>query len=222
VNLPHGLRVLRHRDFRLFFLGQGVSQIGTWLQLIATSWLIHRMSGSTFLLGLAAFAMQIPFLVLGPLAGVFIDRLDKRRVLLVTNSIAAAQATVMCALVALGAVQPWHLIAGNLVLGIVNACDAPARQSILIHLIGGRTDLANAIALNSTMMNVARFVGPMVGGAMIAGFGERWGFALNAVSYFVMLGALARIRTPETRHAPATPTASFRRGARCCSSRRPA
>ena len=170
-----------------------MSQFGTWLQLIATSWLVYRLSGSTLMLGLAAFAMQIPFLVLAPLAGVFVDRLDRRRVLLLTNSVAAVQAVVMFGVVALGVVQPWHLIAGNLVLGIVNACDAPARQSILIQLVGGRADLANAIALNSIMMNGARFIGPMVGGALIAAFGEKWGFGLNVLSYFGMLAALSLI-----------------------------
>jgi MFS family permease len=202
VKAPQGLRALRHRDFRLFFAGQGVSQIGTWLQLIATSWLIYRLSDSAFMLGLAAFAMQIPFLVLTPIAGVFVDRLDRRRVLMTTNSIAAVQATAMFAVVALGLVQPWHLIAGNLVLGIVNAFDAPARQSILIQLVGGRQDLANAIALNSIMMNLARFVGPMLGGALIAALGERWGFGANALSYFGMIWALSLIRPAGKTHAP--------------------
>ncbi len=203
MNLPHGLRALRHREFRLFFAGQGTSQLGTWLQLIATSWLVYRLSGSTFLLGLAAFAIQIPFLVLAPIAGVFVDRLDARRVLLATNSIAATQALAMFALVASGRVEPWHLVAGNLVLGIVNACDAPARQSILIRLVGGKADLANAIALNSIMMNGARFLGPMLGGALIAALGEHWGFGLNVLSYFAMLAALSRIHSPAAHRKPA-------------------
>ncbi len=203
MNLPAGLRALRHREFRLFFAGQGTSQLGTWLQLIATSWLVYRLSESTFLLGLAAFAIQIPFLVLAPLAGVLVDRLDARRVLLVTNAIAALQALAMFALVASGRVEPWHLIAGNLVLGIVNACDAPARQSILIRLVGGKADLANAIALNSIMMNGARFLGPMLGGALIAALGEHWGFGLNVLSYFAMLAALSRIHSPAAHRKPA-------------------
>lgn len=202
MNLPSGLRAFRHRDYRLFFAGQGVSQLGSWLQLVATSWLVYRLSGSTFLLGLAAFAMQVPFLVLAPLAGVFVDRLDRRRVLALTNSVAAVQASAMFAVVALGVVQPWHLIAGNLVLGIVNACDAPARQSILIQLVGGKADLSNAIALNSSMMNGARFLGPTLGGALIAAFGEPAGFALNAVSYLAMLAALSRMTSTAHRHAP--------------------
>jgi MFS family permease len=195
VSLPEGLRAFRHRDYRLFYVGQGVSQVGTWLQMIATSWLVYRLSGSTFLLGLAAFALQIPFLVLGPLAGVFVDRLDRRRVLLFTNSVAGLQAVAMLVVVAAGVAQPWHLVLGNLVLGVVSACDAPARQSILIELVGGRRDLANAIALNSSMMNAARFVGPLVGGALIATFGETSAFALNALSYIVMLATLAGLRT---------------------------
>lgn len=195
MTVPPGLRALRHRDFRLFFAGQGVSQLGTWLQLIATSWLVYRLSGSTFLLGLAAFALQIPFLVLAPIAGVFVDRLDRRKVLLATNAVASLQAVAMFAVVALEVVQPWHLILGNLVLGVVNACDAPARQSILILLVGGRSDLPNAIALNSIMMNGARFLGPALGGAVIAALGEKWGFGLNALSYLAMLSALAGIRT---------------------------
>ena len=201
MTVPSGLRALRHRDFRLFFAGQGVSQLGTWLQLIATSWLVYRLSGSTFLLGLAAFALQIPFLVLAPVAGVFVDRLDRRKVLLATNAVASLQALGMFAVVALDIVQPWHLILGNLVLGVVNACDAPARQSILILLVGGRSDLPNAIALNSIMMNGARFLGPALGGAVIAALGEKWGFGLNALSYLVMLTALYRIRTG-SRTAP--------------------
>lgn len=193
MTLPQGLRALRHRNFRWFFTGQGVSQIGSWLQMIATSWLIYRLSGSALLLGVSAFAQQIPFLLLAPLAGVFVDRFDRRRLLIATNFVATLQALAMFSVVALGVVQPWHLIAGNLVLGLVNAWDAPARQSILIQLVGGRQDLPSAIALNSVMMNLARFVGPMVGGVLIAALGERWGFAANAASYLAMLFALSRI-----------------------------
>jgi MFS family permease len=202
VNLPAGLRAFRHRDFRLFYIGQGVSQIGTWLQMIATSWLVYRLSGSTFMLGLAAFSLQIPFLVLGPLAGVFVDRLNRRRTLMITNSIAALQAVAMFTVVVLGKVEPWHLIAGNLVLGIVGACDAPARQSILVELVGGRSDLPNAIALNSAMMNGARFIGPLIGGVLIAGLSEPWGFGLNVLTYTVMLWALWQMRVTPRARAP--------------------
>jgi MFS family permease len=203
VNLPAGLRAFRHRDFRLFYVGQGVSQIGTWLQMIATSWLVFHLSGSAFMLGLAAFALQAPFLVLTPLAGVVIDRVDRRRVLMITNSIAALQATVMFTLVLTRSVQPWHLVAGNLVLGITNACDAPARQSILVGLVGGKADLPNAIALNSAMMNGARFIGPLIGGALIATLGEPWAFGLNLATYAVMLWALSRMHPAPAPHSPA-------------------
>jgi len=202
VSLPAGLRAFRHRDFRLFYVGQGVSQIGTWLQMIATSWLVYRLSDSTFMLGLAAFSLQIPFLVLAPLAGVFVDRLNRRRTLMITNSVAALQAIAMFAVVALGVVEPWHLIAGNLVLGIVGACDAPARQSILVELVGGRSDLPNAIALNSAMMNGARFIGPLIGGALIAALGESWGFGLNVLTYTVMLWTLLQMHVTPRASPP--------------------
>jgi len=203
VNLPHGLRSFRHRSFRVFFLGQGVSQFGTWLQLIATSWLIYRLTGSAFWLGLATFALQLPFLVLAPVAGVWVDRLNKRKVLLATNTIACMQATAMLALVASGRIEPWHLIAGNALLGLVNAFDSPARQSFLIELVGGREDLPNAIAFQSMLMNGGRFVGPVIGGAVIALWGEVWGFGLNAASYLAVLAALAALRvTPRVAEHP--------------------
>jgi MFS family permease len=202
VSLPAGLRALQHRNFRLFYAGQGTSQIGFWLQQIATGWLIYKLSGSAFLLGLAAFAQQISFLVLTPIAGVYIDRLQRRHVLMATNSVAFLQASAMFAVVATGTVQPWHLIAGNLVLGIVSACDAPARQSILVELVGGKADLPNAIALNSTMMNGARFVGPLLGGALIALLGERWSYGINALTYLWMLTMLTQVRIAPRGSAP--------------------
>jgi MFS family permease len=192
--LPHALRAFRHRDYRLYFAGQGVSQTGTWLQLIATSWLIYRLSGSAFMLGLATFMLHIPILVLGPFAGVWVDRQKKRKVLLVTQSVALAQALVMLALVAFGHVAAWQLILANLVLGLVNAFDSPARQSQLVELVGGREDLPNAIAFSSALMNGARFIGPMIGGAVIAAFGEVWGFGLNSVLRLAVIVALLLIR----------------------------
>ena len=192
--LPHGLRAFRHRDFRLYFAGQGVSQTGTWLQMIATSWLIYYLTGSALLLGVATFMLHIPVLVLGPFAGVWVDRRRKRQVLLVTQSIAFAQALVMLALLASGHVQAWHLIAANFVLGLVNAFDSPARQSQLVELVGGKEDLPNAIAFSSLLMNGARFIGPMIGGAVIAGLGEVWGFGLNSLMRCAVIAALLMIR----------------------------
>ena len=192
--LPHALRAFRHRDYRLYFAGQGVSQIGTWLQLIATSWLIYQMTHSAFMLGLAAFALHIPLLVLGPFAGVWVDRKHKRKVLLVTQNLALVQSLILLGVVATDTVQPWHLIAANLWFGIVNSFDNPARQSQLVELVGGRADLPNAIALSSTLMNGARFVGPMIGGAVISAFGEAWSFGLNATLRFAVIIALVLIR----------------------------
>ncbi len=192
--LPHSLRAFRHRDFRLYFVGQGVSQTGTWLQVIATSWLIYHLTGSAFLLGLASFAQFIPMLLLGPFAGVWVDRQRKRKVLLITQNVALAQSLAMLALVASGHAQAWQLIAANLVLGIVNAFDSPARQAQLVELVGGKDDLPNAIAFSSALMNGARFIGPMLGGAVIAGFGEVWGFGLNCILRVAVIAALLMIR----------------------------
>ncbi len=192
--LPHSLRAFRHRDYRLYFAGQGISQTGTWLQLIATSWLIYQLSGSAFLLGLAAFALHIPVLVLGPFAGVWVDRQKKRKVLLITQSAALAQSLVMLALVASGHAQAWQLVVANLALGIINAFDSPARQSQLVELVGGKEDLPNAIAFSSVLMNGARFVGPMIGGAVIASLGEIWGFGLNCLMRGAVIAALLMIR----------------------------
>lgn len=192
--VPHSLRAFRHRDFRLYFVGQGISQTGTWLQTIAVSWLIYHLTGSAFLLGLASFAQFIPMLVLGPFAGVWVDRQRKRKVLLITQGFALAQALAMLALVASGHVQAWHLIVANLVLGILNAFDSPARQAQLVELVGGKEDLPNAIAFSSVLMNGARFVGPMIGGAVIAGLGEVWGFALNSMMRGAVILALLLIR----------------------------
>ncbi|MBM3355074.1 MAG: MFS transporter [Betaproteobacteria bacterium] len=192
--LPCALRAFRHRDYRLYFAGQGISQTGTWLQLIATSWLVYGLSGSAFLLGLAAFALQIPMLVLGPLAGVWVDRINKRKALLIMQNGALAQSLAMLALVASGEVQVWHLILANLVLGVLNAIESPARQSQLVELVGGREDLPNAIAFSSALMNSARFIGPMIGGAVIGALGVAWGFALNCLMRCAVIVALALIR----------------------------
>lgn len=192
--LPHSLRAFRHRDYRLYFAGQGISQTGTWLQLIATSWLIYDLSGSAFMLGLSTFMLHIPLLVLGPFAGVWVDRQKKRQVLLITQTVALAQSLAMLALVAFGHVAVWQLVLANLVLGLVNAFDSPARQSQLVELVGGREDLPNAIAFSSALMNGARFIGPMVGGAVIAGFGEVWGFGLNSLMRGAVIAALLMIR----------------------------
>lgn len=205
VPLPHSLRAFRHRDYRLYFAGQGIAQTGTWLQMIATSWLVYHLSGSAFMLGLATFALHIPVLVLGPFAGVWVDRRRKRRVLLMTQSGALAQSLAMLALLASGQLEAWHLVAANLVLGVINSMDSPARQAQLVELVGGREDLPNAIAFSSVLMNGARFVGPMIGGAVISAFGEIWGFGLNSLMRCAVIAALLAIRaTPRPTERSAT------------------
>jgi MFS family permease len=194
VSLPHSLRAFRHRDYRLWYAGQGISQTGTWLQLIATSWLVYDLSGSAFLLGLAAFAQHIPMLVLAPFAGVWVDRMKKRKVLLITQTVALAQSLVMLALIAFGHIEAWHLVVSNLALGLVNAFDSPARQAQLVELVDGMEDLPNAIAFSSMLMNGARFLGPMIGGWVIAGFGVVWGFGLNCLLRGAVMLALWLIR----------------------------
>ena len=190
MKLPNSLRALKHRNFRLFIVGQGTSQIGNWVQLIATSWLVYQLSGSTLMLGLAAFSLQIPMLVITPFAGVLLDRLDVRRVLFATNSLAMLQSLVMLALMVGGHIEAWHVILGNAVLGLGNAFDAPARQALISKLLPDRQELTNAIALNSTVMNGARFIGPMLGGLVTATFGEVWSFAVNCVMRLAVLFAL--------------------------------
>ena len=171
-------------------MGQGTSQIGNWVQLIATSWLVYKLSGSTLMLGLAAFSLQIPMLVITPFAGVLLDRLDVRRVLFATNTLAMLQSLVMLALMVSGYIEAWHVVLGNAVLGLGNAFDAPARQALISKLLPDRQELTNAIALNSTVMNGARFIGPMLGGLVTATFGEVWSFAVNCVMRFAVLSAL--------------------------------
>jgi MFS family permease len=206
MKLPNSLRALQHRNFRLFIVGQGTSQIGNWVQLIATSWLVYQLSGSTLMLGLAAFSLQIPMLVITPFAGVLLDRLDVRRVLFVTNTLAMLQSLVMLALMVSGHIEAWHVVLGNAVLGLGNAFDAPARQALISKLLPDRQELTNAIALNSTVMNGARFIGPMLGGLVTATFGEVWSFAVNCVMRLAVLFALraTNIATHVARHGPSS------------------
>jgi MFS family permease len=152
------LRALHYRNYRLFFGGQGISLIGTWMQQIAMSWLVYRLTGSAFLLGLIGFSGQLPTFVFSPLAGVFADRFDRRRVLMLTQTLSMVQATILAILTFTGYVAVWHLIVLSTFIGFVNALDIPVRQSFVIDLVENREDLGNAIALNSVMFNGARLV----------------------------------------------------------------
>ena len=188
------LRAFRYRNYRLFFFGQGVSLIGTWTQQVALSWLVYRLTGSTLLLGLVAFANQVPTLFFSPFAGVAADRFDRKRLLLLTQALSMVQALVLAALVLTGVIEPWHIVALSVFIGTVNAFDMPIRQSFVIEMVEGREDLGNAIALNSALFNSARFIGPSVAGILISSLGEGICFLVNGISYLAVLAALQAIR----------------------------
>jgi MFS family permease len=190
------LRAFRHRSFRIFFAGQGLSILGTWMQTIATSWLVYRLTGSAFMLGLAAAALQLPMLFVAPFAGVWADRLDRRRMLVVVQAAAAVQAVALAALTWTGAVQVWHVLAFSLVLGTINAFETPTRQAFLLDMVESKADLPNAIALQSMLFNSARFVGPTIAGVVLAFAGEALCFFLNGVSYLAVVVAYLLVRVP--------------------------
>ncbi|MGH8699237.1 MAG: MFS transporter, partial [Burkholderiales bacterium] len=197
------LRALRYRSFRVFFIGQGVSILGTWMQTLAMSWLVYRLTGSAFMLGLAAAALQLPMLFLSPIAGVWADRLDRRRLLIVVQSLAGVQALILAALTYAGVVQVWHVIALSLLLGMANAIETPTRQAFLLEMVETKADLPNAIALQSMLFNGARFVGPAIAGVLLAVAGEALCFLLNGVSYLAVVVAYVAIRvTPRAKTAP--------------------
>jgi MFS family permease len=191
------LRSLRHRNFRLFFGGQAVSLIGTWMQQIAMSWLVYRLTDSPLLLGVVGFSSQIPTFVFAPIAGVYADRLNRYHLLIATQTLAMLQAFVLAFLTLTGAVQVWHIIALSLFLGFVYSMDIPVRQSFFIEMLDRKEDLGNAIALNSFLFNGARLVGPSVAGVMIAVTGEGICFLLNGVSFFAIILALLAMRIPK-------------------------
>ncbi len=187
-------RSLHSRNYRLFFIGQGVSLIGTWMQQAAMSWLVYRITGSTLLLGVVAFSSQIPTLVLGPVAGVVADRWERKRILIWTQCLSMVQALILAAVVLGGAVRTGHILALSVFIGIVNAFDIPVRQSFVVQMVERKEDLGNAIALNSAMFNSARFIGPSIGGILISTLGEGICFLLNGISYLAVLAGLAAIR----------------------------
>ncbi|MDD5563755.1 MAG: MFS transporter [Thermoanaerobaculaceae bacterium] len=197
------LRALKSRNYRLFIAGQGVSLIGTWIQQIAMSWLVYTLTRSAFLLGVVGFSSQIGTFVLSPVAGVVADRLNRHRLLVLTQSLAMAQALAIGVLVLVHAVAVWQIVVLSLFLGIVNAFDMPARQAFLVEMIEDRADLPNAIALNSSMVNGARLIGPAVAGLLIAAAGEAACFLINAASYLAVIAALLAMRIPA--HAPRGP-----------------
>jgi MFS family permease len=184
------LRALRHPNFRLFFCGQSLSLIGTWMTRVATSWLVYRLTGSSLLLGVVTFAGQIPTFLLGPVAGVWVDRWERRRVLLITQFLAALQSLLLAGLTLSGRITVSEILCLSVFQGLINAFDMPARQSFLVQMVDGRTDLSNAIALNSTMVNSARLLGPALAGIIIAAVGEGYCFLIDGLSYFAVIASL--------------------------------
>jgi MFS family permease len=187
---PRITRALKSRNFRLFFGGQTVSLVGTWITRIATSWLVYRLTGSVLLLGVVGFCGQIPTLLLAPFAGVLVDRWNRHRILLVTQALSMLQSTLLAVLTLTGVITVAELLVLQVAQGIINAFDTPARQAFVIEMVDDRADLPNAIALNSSMVNASRIIGPSVGGIIIAAVGEGWCFALDAASYVAVIASL--------------------------------
>jgi MFS family permease len=203
VKLPRNLQALAFPTFRQAMLGQGAAQVGLWVQLIATSWLMYSLTRSTIMLGSATFCLQIPLLVITPFAGVLLDRVEPRKVLLASNMLAIVQSAVLLTLVAGKAIEPWHLILANLVQGVATSVDTPARQALLPRLIKGREQLAQGIALSSIVMNGARFAGPMLGGLIAGLLGIGAAFAANMVLRAAALLTIALLALPPRPPPPA-------------------
>jgi len=190
--LPFALRAFRHRNYCLFFGGQTISLIGTWMQTVAQSWLIYRLTGSAVLLGSVGFASQIPVFLLAPIGG--------HRILIITQTTAMLLAFVLAALTLTGLVQVWHIFTLAALLGVVNAFDIPTRQAFAVDMVG-REDLINAIALNSSMINGARMIGPAVAGILVASVGEGWCFLLNGISFIAVIAGLLLMQITVRVHA---------------------
>ena len=190
----HARRALLHRNFRLFFLGQSISVLGTWMTRLATSWLVYRLTHSALLLGFVSFAGQIVSFALGPFAGVWVERLDRRKLLVCTQVAGAVQSLALAALTLAHVINIFEIIALAAVQGLINALDMPGRQSFLVQMVEDRRDLSNAIAINSSMVNGARLIGPAIAGFVIAAAGEGWCFFADGLSYFAVIASLLLMR----------------------------
>jgi MFS family permease len=211
--LPHSLRALGSPNFRRYYTGQAVSMIGTWVQSVALMWLAYRLSDSTWFTGLVGFLQSIPHLFLAPFAGVLGDRVNRRKLLMTVLSLLALQSTALAVLAGTNLITLPQIAALALLAGILNAFETPTRQSIFIQLLDRREDLPNAIALNSMLMNGTRLIGPSIGGLLIALFSEAVCFALNAASYFAVVGALWYVHLPpRSARAPSRPLADLAEG----------
>lgn len=202
---PRLTRALASRNFRLFFGGQTVSLIGTWITRVATSWLVYRLTGSVVLLGVVSFCGQIPTLLLAPFAGVLVDRGDRHRILVVTQVLSMLQSLALAVLTFAGIITVVDLLLLQIAQGIINAFDTPARQSFIVQMVEDRAALPNAIALNSSMVNGSRIIGPTIGGIIIAAVGEGWCFMIDAISYLAVIASLVAMHVAR-RELPARQT----------------
>jgi MFS family permease len=196
TGFAHAYRALRHRNFRLFFAGQSISLIGTWMTRVATAWLIYRLTRSAILLGTVSFAGQIPTFLLAPLAGVLVDRWNRHTVLVWTQALAMVQSLILAALTLTHRVTVAEVLALSAFQGCINAFDMPGRQSFMLEMVGQRDDLQNAIAINSSMVNLARLIGPSLAGMLIAVTSEGWCFLIDSVSYIAVILSLVMMRLP--------------------------
>jgi len=203
----HAWRALRHRNFRLFFGGQSISLIGTWMTRIATSWLVYRLTGSALLLGTVSFAGQIPTFLIAPFAGVWVDRLDRRQVLVWTQALSMIQSLALAALTLSHHITIAWVLALSVMQGLINAFDMPGRQAFMVQMVEDKRDLSNAIAINSSMVNMARLVGPSLAGMLIAVTSEGWCFLIDGISYIAVIVSLLMMRlniAPVPRKAAST------------------
>ena len=198
-------RALRHRNFALFSAGQGVALVGWWMQTIAQSWLLYRLTGSATLLGLLGFASSLPILLLAPLVGSWSDRANLHRTMIVVQVLEMLQAIAMAVLALTGVIEPWHIITLSMVMGVLVAVELPVRHAYLVELLGGKEDLPNAVALTSLIANAARLVGPAIAGIVVAGYGEAACFVVNALSFIAVLVSFAFIRVTPSPRAGAHP-----------------
>ncbi|MGA3045898.1 MAG: MFS transporter [Terracidiphilus sp.] len=205
-DFSHAWRALRHRNFRLFFGGQSISLIGTWMTRIATSWLVYRLTKSPLLLGTVGFAGQIPTFLLAPLAGVIVDRIDRRTILVWTQSLAMVQSLLLAWLTLTHRITIPEVLALSVMQGIINAFDMPGRQSFMVKMVEDKADLSNAIAINSSMVNVARLVGPSLAGMLIAATNEGWCFLVDGVSYIAVIASLLMMHLTPSQEERATTT----------------
>jgi MFS family permease len=197
-DFSHAWRALRHRNFRLFFGGQSISLIGTWMTRVATSWLVYRLTKSALLLGTVGFAGQIPTFLLAPIAGVIVDRIDRRKVLVWTQTLAMVQSLALAWLTLSHRITIGEVLALSAMQGVINAFDMPGRQSFMVKMIEDRADLSNAIAINSSMVNAARLIGPSLAGMLIAATNEGWCFLVDGISYIAVIASLLMMRVPRS------------------------